>query len=167
MSNISLNCYLLLELVLYKQGWEFTLLSWETWENHSWLLFCKEWQERYALWHKKGKNCQKLMKNTNFSRDSRFLQAIFSNHKRISRIVFLKSDKSDWLKLLFCKEGREQIAHGSSLKLVFLSERAKSQWAKKQIPNPVYKHDKIDCANKYTTYVALQTWKAINRLGYG
>ena len=38
--------------------------------------------------------------------------------------------------MLFCKERRERIAYCLSFKLMILSERAKSEWAKEQIPNP-------------------------------
>ena len=80
--------------------------------------------------------------------------------------LFLKSHKSDLLKLLFCKEWqkryahrgsfvkseweqfthgqwslffkmrREQIGHSRSLKRLILSEIAKSKGAKERVPNP-------------------------------
>ena len=47
----------------------------------------KEWQERFTLEYKKGKNFQKNTKNTNFLSDLLFfMQVICSNHKRITHI---------------------------------------------------------------------------------
>ena len=64
------------------------LLSWATWVNRSRLLFLKsdgsqslksffkkevmskEWWEWFAFVYNKGENCQKHMKNTNFSSES-------------------------------------------------------------------------------------------------
>ena len=43
--------------------------------------------EQFALGHKKGENCQKHVKNTNFSSKSLFfLQDIHLNHERITHI---------------------------------------------------------------------------------
>ena len=47
-------------------------------------------QERFALGHKKGTNCQKHTKNTNFSNESLvFLRGICPNHERITHIALL------------------------------------------------------------------------------
>ena len=68
----------------------------------------KEHRQRFALGHKKGKNSQKTYQSR-------------ANHTHCS---FLKSDKSN---SLFCKERRELIAHGRSVKRAILSERPKEQ----------------------------------------
>ena len=69
----------------------------------------KEQQKCFALGHKKGKNCQKGMKNTNFTSDLLESQA---NHLDLS---FLKRDESASLMLLFCKERQERSANGRYL----------------------------------------------------
>ena len=78
-----------------------TLLSWATWANHSQLLFCKEsffkkeqiseeQQKQFALGHKKEKNCQKHMKNSNFFEQiSDFLLAIRSNQWNHEWITYI------------------------------------------------------------------------------
>ena len=75
----------------------------------------KERWERFALRHKKGEKLSKHMKKTNFRANHLFfardLLESLSNHSHCS---FLKSDKSDSLTLLFCKEWRERFAQGCS-----------------------------------------------------
>ena len=121
-----------------------TLMSWGTWANRSLLLLCHEQSEQvahsrcesdgsksfkqlfkkskwaksdeiFALGHKKCEKLSKHMKKTNFRANHLFfardLLESLSNHSHCS---FLKSDKSDSLTLLFCKEWRERFAQGCS-----------------------------------------------------
>ena len=76
------------------------------------LLFKKEQmseeqQEQFARGIKKGKNCQKQTKNTNFCKQ---LTCIMSQS---FTSLFFKCDESD---SLFCKERCERITQGCSLK---------------------------------------------------
>ena len=78
----------------------------------------KERREKFALGHKKGKiveNCQKHGKNTNFFREnSSFFESERVNLEQITHIAILKSNESNSLMSLFCKEQRERFAHGCS-----------------------------------------------------
>ena len=84
---------------------------------------------------KRGKT--KTYKNMNFSWNRSFFASdLLESRASHSHQSFLKSDESNSLMFLFCKEWREQIAQGRFLKWVILSKRAKSKWAKERIPNP-------------------------------
>ena len=84
----------------------------------------KDRRERFTLGHKKGKNCQKHTKSTNFSSEL----LVFCE-----QFVHITSKS---LTSLFCKERCEQFAHGRFLKWAILSKRAMREWAKERIPNP-------------------------------
>ena len=92
-------------------------LFWATWADHLHCSFVKS---------DGSKSLKSLLKIEQNIQIACFLRAISSNHERIA------------LRVLFCKEQRERIAHGCSLKWAILSERAESKWAKEQIPNPEF-----------------------------
>ena len=74
-------------------------------------LMSKERQEPYALWHKKGENCQIIRKIWIFWENHLFYEAFCLNPKRITHTTLFKSNESDSLTSLFCKEQCEWIAH--------------------------------------------------------
>ena len=78
----------------------------------------------------------KGVKNTNFSSDSLVFCEWFAGITTKSLTsLFLKSDESNMLTSLFCKERHERIAYSRSIKWAILSEKAKSKWAKERIHN--------------------------------
>ena len=74
----------------------------------------KERREQFALGHKKGKTVKNIQKIRIFRANRSFFASdSLESHANHSNRYILKSDDSD---LLFCKEQRERIAHGRSLK---------------------------------------------------
>ena len=114
------------------------LLLWATWANRSSCSFVKsygseslkflfkkdrmseEQWEWFALGHKKGENCQYPTKNMNF------FQQFTCFCERFTQITI------ESLTLLFFKE---QITYGCSFVKSDVSDWAKREWAKEQIPN--------------------------------
>ena len=111
----------------------FALLFRVTWAIRSWLLFkkerlSKEWRERLALWHKKGKNCKKHTKKY-------YLFHVFwvncswqksDLSKSLTVALLLRATWAIRSRSLFFHEQPEQIAHGRSLIWAILIQRAKS-----------------------------------------
>ena len=103
------------------------------------LLFCKEWQEPFALgrramgairfWHKKGKSSGKLSKTYKKYDFVKQIACFLWAKERLSR----EKEQITWVALLFClwslffKEQWEQIAYSQSLKCATLSKRPKSK----------------------------------------
>ena len=88
----------------------------------------KEWRERFAHGHKRKKKCQKYTKNTNFLSNSLiFAIDLLESQANLSHRSFLRAICS-WS--LFCKEQRERIAHGRSLKWA-KDQRAKERMSKR------------------------------------
>ena len=104
-----------------------------TWAIRSWLLFkkerlSKEWRERLALWHKKGKNCKKHTKK--YYLFHVFLSELLVTKERLEQIAhgcsLVKSDLSDSLKVTLFSWATWADGHGRSLIWAILIQRAKS-----------------------------------------
>ena len=107
-----------------------------TWVICSWLLFKKEQiseeqREWFTFWLKKVESTvQKQSKNR------QKILFCYERHERIA--LLLRATYAICKCSLFCydSEQPERIAHGCSLIWASLRERAQSEWAKEQIPNP-------------------------------